>query len=81
MLVYRVGGMPPALPSTPCHVTGASGRFSSPTWSPDGRSLAWADARGVWVGCVGDISGSTCELTRRLLVSGASQPDWGPARP
>jgi hypothetical protein len=25
--------------------------------------------------------GPTCQLTRRLLVPGGSQPDWGPARP
>ena len=78
MLIYRVGGMPPALPAGPCHVTGASGRFSSPTWSPDGRSLAWADTRGVWVGRLGGITGRTCELTRRLVVAGGTQPDWGP---
>jgi hypothetical protein len=81
MLIYRVGGLPPALPPSPCHVTGANGRFSSPTWSPDGRSLAWADARGIWVGRLGSIGGATCELTRRLVVPGGSQPDWGPTRP
>ncbi|MBD0330207.1 MAG: PD40 domain-containing protein [Thermoleophilia bacterium] len=81
MLVYRVNGLPPAMPSGPCHVTGATGRFSSPTWSPDGRSLAWADGRGIWVARVGDLSGPTCELTRRLVVPRGTQPDWGPARP
>jgi WD40-like Beta Propeller Repeat len=81
LLIYRNSGGPPAFPSTPCHVTGASGRFTSPTWSPDGRSLAWADARGIWVGDVGDISGSTCQLKRRLVIPGGTQPDWGPARP
>jgi hypothetical protein len=79
MLIYRVGGLPPALPPSPCHVTGAAGRFSSPAWSPDGRSLAWADARGIWVGRVGELSGASCGLTRRLVVPGGSQPDWGPA--
>jgi hypothetical protein len=79
MLIYRVGGLPPALPPSPCHVTGATGRFSGPTWSPDGRSLAWADARGIWVGRVGDLSGGSCGLSRRLVVPGGTQPDWGPA--
>jgi hypothetical protein len=81
MLIYRMRGMAPAFPTGPCHVTGASGRFTRPTWSPDGRSLAWADARGVWVGEVGSIDGPTCQVTRRLVVPGGSQPDWGPARP
>jgi hypothetical protein len=81
MLIYRVNGPPPRLPGNPCHVTGANGKFTSPTWSPDGKSLAWADRRGIWVGQVGDISGQTCQLTRTLLVPGGSSPDWGPAKP
>jgi hypothetical protein len=81
MLIYRMRGMAPAFPTGPCHVTGANGRFTSPTWSPDGRSLAWADGRGIWVGQVGSIDGQTCQITRRLVVPGGSQPDWGPARP
>ena len=81
LLIYRMQGMPPAFPTGPCQVTGPNGKFTSPTWSPDGRSLAWQDSRGIWVGRVGDVSGRTCQLTRRLLVPGGSQPDWGPARP
>lgn len=81
LLIYRMQGLPPALPAGPCQVTGANGKFTSPTWSPDGRSLAWQDNRGIWVGRVNGTGGSTCQLTRRLLVPGGSQPDWGPARP
>ena len=81
MQIHRMSGMPPAIPPTFCEIGGPNGRFTSPTWSPDGRSLAWADGRGVWVGRVGDASGSTCQLTRRLLVPGGTQPDWGPAGP
>jgi hypothetical protein len=81
MLIYRMRAMPPAFPTGPCHVTGANGRFTSPTWSPDGQSLAWADRRGIWVGSVGSIDGSTCQITRRLVIPGGTQPDWGPARP
>jgi WD40-like Beta Propeller Repeat len=81
MLIYRLRGMPPAIPGTPCHVTGAAGRFSSPSWSPDGNSLAWQDNRGIWVGRLGDISGPTCQITRRLIVPRGSAPDWGPAKP
>ena len=81
LMIYRMRGLPPAFPTGPCHVTGANGRFASPTWSPDGRSLAWADARGIWVGTVGAIDGQACQLTRRLIVAGGAQPDWGSARP
>lgn len=82
--IYRMAGMPPAIPPTFCQLSATSGKLSSPTWSPDGTSLAWADARGVWVGRVGNSFGPTgpeCELTKRLLIPGGSKPDWGPARP
>lgn len=74
--------MPPGgAPAHFCKVTGPS-RFSSPTWSPDGKSLAWADARGVWMAQVGDLSGDDCQLSgRHLAIAGASAPDWGPAKP
>jgi hypothetical protein len=81
MQIHPMAGMPPAIPATFCEIGGANGRFASPTWSPDGKSLAWADAKGIWVGRVGDISGQTCQLTRRLVVPGGSSPDWGPAKP
>ena len=82
--IHRMAGLPPKIPPTFCQVTATNGKFSSPTWSPDGRSLAWADARGIWVGQVGDHfgpDGPTCELSKRLVIPGGSKPDWGPARP
>jgi WD40 repeat protein len=81
MQIHPMAGMPPAIPPTFCQIDGPNGRFTRPTWSPDGKSLAWADARGIWVGQVGDVSGATCQLTKRLVIPGGSQPDWGPARP
>jgi hypothetical protein len=84
LFIYRLAGAPPKLPGTPCHVTGANGKFTSPTWSPDGKSLAWADRKGIWVGQVGGTfgaTGPTCELTKRLVIPGGSRPDWGPAKP
>jgi hypothetical protein len=81
MFIYRTKGAPPKLPGNPCHVTGPNGKFTSPTWSPDGKSLAWADKKGIWVGRVGDISGQTCQLTKTLVIPGGSSPDWGPAKP
>jgi hypothetical protein len=79
LLLYALAGGPTARPSSPCHYTQRSGKLSSPTWSPDGTSLAWADARGVWVGRVQSLDGETCRLTRRLIAPGGSSPDWGPA--
>ena len=79
LLLYAVTAQPTARPGAPCHYTQRSGKLSSPTWSPDGKSLAWADARGVWVGRVDSIEGETCRVTRRLIAPGGSSPDWGPA--
>jgi hypothetical protein len=81
MQIHPMAGMPPAIPATFCEISGANGRFTSPTWSPDGKSLAWADAKGIWVGRIGDTSGQTCQLTKTLVIPGGSSPDWGPAKP
>jgi WD40 repeat protein len=84
MQIHRMAGLPPAIPPTFCQVAATSGKLSSPTWSPDGRSLAWADAKGIWVAQVGDAfgpDGPSCRLTKRLVIPGGSTPDWGPARP
>jgi hypothetical protein len=80
LAIYRLGVKPPSTAfEDPCF---AHGDFNSPSWSPDGKSLAWADKHGVWVGKVGAIApGATCELSRKLIARGGSQPDWGPARP
>src|SRR4051812_45960556 len=64
-----------------CRITGATGKFTSPTWSPDGKSLAWADRRGIWKGTLGSPAGASCEITRKLVIKHGTAPDWGPARP
>jgi hypothetical protein len=79
LFLYGLQGPPPKIPASPCSVTGAAGKFSSPTWSPDGRSLAWADARGIWVGVVQSLEGQNCRIARRLIAPGGAEPDWGPA--
>lgn len=81
MLLYRLPSGLSGFPTEACHVTGANGKFTSPTWSPDGHSLAWADGAGIWVAQLGDLGGGACQLTKRLVVPGGTQPDWGPAKP
>jgi hypothetical protein len=81
LMLYALGpGMPPGIPQHFCTVSGPNGGFASPSWSPDGRRLAWADSRGIWVGDVGDLTGSECQLSRRLVIPGGTTPDWGPKR-
>jgi hypothetical protein len=75
--VYRMTGEAPALPVA-CHeYAQPTGTFASLTWSPDGRSLAWEEGDGVWVG--GGQDRCSAPDVNRLLIPGASQPDWGPA--
>jgi WD40-like Beta Propeller Repeat len=84
MQIHRLTARPPAIPQAFCQISATSGKLTSPTWSPDGNSLAWADARGIWVGVVGNAygpDGPACELRKQLLIPGGSKPDWGPARP
>ncbi|WP_354699004.1 hypothetical protein [Paraconexibacter sp. AEG42_29] len=56
-------------------ITGAVADLSGPTWSPDGRSLAWREAGGIQVW---DDAGS-CGGGSRMVIPGGSEPDWGPA--
>ncbi len=66
----------PDPPKIECLITGATGgEFGAPSWSPDGRALAWAEGDGVWTGTITrDCAGSP-----RLTIPGAREPDWGPA--
>lgn len=81
LFIYPLApGQPPAIPQHFCRVTGPNGKFTSPSWSPDGKSLAWADSKGVWVGKLGSLAGDQCEITKKLVISGGKLPDWGPAR-
>jgi WD40 repeat protein len=80
LFVYPLPQPPTAIPPRFCRITGPNGAFTSPSWSPDGRSLAWADGSGIWVGTLGNLDGDNCELTKRAVAPGGSAPDWGPAR-
>jgi len=81
LFIYPLPARPTALPQHFCRIAGATGKFSSPSWSPDGRSLAWADRKGIWVGTVGNLAGDSCEIKSKLVIRRGSTPDWGPARP
>ncbi len=81
LFVYPLPQPPTAVPPHFCRITGPNGKFTSPSWSPDGRSLAWADRSGIWVGKLGSLAGDTCNVSRKLVIKRATAPDWGPARP
>jgi hypothetical protein len=61
----------------------AGGRFSTPTFAPDGNRVAWAESDGIKVVTVPRLAGG-CTTTgaspnAAMLIPGGKQPDWGPA--
>jgi hypothetical protein len=92
--VYSVPAFPTTFPDgdadpstrpSPCYrYSGpAGGRYSQPTFAPDGGRLAWAEADGVHVAAVPSF-GAGCSLDGAtpeppLVLPGGSEPDWGPA--
>lgn len=81
--VMAMQGPEPAKPAVCFFYGPPAGAYDSPTFSPSGRALAFADADGVKVADLPDFSGGCttegASPTPRLLVAGASEPDWGPA--
>ena len=59
------------------------GKFATPTFSPDGRRLAWAWGDGIAIVDVPDFGGGcTTEgatPSAATVIPGGSEPDWGPA--
>jgi hypothetical protein len=59
------------------------GKFSQPTFSPDGSGLAWAAEDGIHVAAVPSFAlGCTTEGATPnppLVIPGGREPDWGPA--
>lgn len=69
---------PRGTPTPACSFSAPAGSFQSPTWSPDGKELAWSEDDGVHVAEVVDVA-DCASITSKLAIPGGHQPDWGPA--
>jgi hypothetical protein len=77
--VYAVSSLS-ARPTERCDLRAAPNtRIESPSWSPDGRRLAWGERNGIWATSIAGGNGD-CAAKPKLLIRGGSQPDWGPAK-
>jgi hypothetical protein len=58
------------------------GKFRNPSFSPDGRQLAWGQGDGIAIAAIPDFAGGCTQegaTLGRLVIPGGKQPDWGPA--
>lgn len=68
-------GPAPAAPSPEC-LTGELEGLAGPAWSPDSKALVWEEPDGIWL----KPNVAVCDSPQpSLLISGGSEPDWGPA--
>jgi hypothetical protein len=82
--VFKDGDAPVSTRPTACYrYSGPAGRYSTPTFSPDGGRLAWAEDDGIKVVTVPSFAGGCttdgASPTAPLVIPGGSQPDWCPA--
>jgi hypothetical protein len=89
--LLAVNGHLPRKPVPKCLLTGPTGAFQDPSWSPDGGSLAWAESdsdraapepigEGIWVAKVGFFPNG-CAVTmaggHAPIVPDGETPEWG----
>jgi hypothetical protein len=74
---------PPPLPDVACNTDPPDAAYANPSWSPDGRGIAYESSKGIEIGYFTKLDASGCETEPREIVLSAtgSEPDWGPADP
>jgi Tol biopolymer transport system component len=67
-------------PAAACY-SGKDAALASPSWSPDGTRLAFADSSGIEVLPLPQVVDGDCPGagSSRVILPGATEPDWGPA--
>ena len=83
--IYKMNGAVPELPDACYHYTDPDGSFDSPSFSPDGRQIAFAheygNNPGIHIAPLPDVTNG-CAMPNeggRMLIPGGAEPDWGPA--
>jgi hypothetical protein len=76
---YAVNGFKSA-PAKACQ-TGAEESLQDPSWSPDGKRVAFAHSEGVEVMALPNVVAGDCPGAQsgKVVLPGGSEPDWGPA--
>ncbi len=79
--ILHVSGAAGAATAVPACYSGKDPSIASPSWSPDGTKLAFADSAGIEVLPLPHVIDGECPgaASSRVILPGATAPDWGPA--
>jgi hypothetical protein len=75
--IYEMSQPPPAAPVVRCAIHAPA--LAHPSWSPDGRQLAWEEPDGIHVAELPTLENFCKEFPASLAIPGGADPDWGPA--
>ena len=75
--IYEMSQPPPAAPVVRCAIHASA--LARPSWSPEGRQLAWEEPDGIHVAELPTLDNFCKDFPATLVIPGGADPDWGPA--